>query len=55
MRALTEVWTGDSTPDAVLRDRQLQVVGPSRDAERIWEWLGRSAFAGSRSPRAAAS
>ncbi len=55
VRALTEVWTGDTTPDAVLRGRQLQVVGPSRDADRIWEWLGRSAFAGTRASRAVSS
>jgi DNA-binding HxlR family transcriptional regulator len=53
VRALTEIWTGDATPTGVLRGRELQVVGPSRDAERIWDWLGRSAFATSRAARAA--
>jgi DNA-binding HxlR family transcriptional regulator len=53
VRALTEVWTGDATPAGVLRGRELQVVGPSRDAERFWDWLGRSAFAPSRATRAA--
>ena len=53
VRALTEVWTGDTTPDAVLGSRDLEVVGPDRDAERLWAWLGTSAFAPSRSLRAA--
>jgi hypothetical protein len=54
VRALTEVWTGDSTPEVALRSREIQVVGPDRDAERLWRWLGRSVFASSRPARAAA-
>ena len=53
VRALTEVWTGDTTPDAVLSARDLEVVGPHRDAERLWAWLGTSAFAPSRHLRVA--
>ena len=48
VRALTEVWTGDATPTEALRSRRLHVVGPSRDAERFWVWLGCSAFAPTR-------
>ena len=48
VRALTEVWTGDATPAEALRGRHLHVIGPSRDAERFWDWLGRSAFAPTR-------
>jgi DNA-binding HxlR family transcriptional regulator len=48
VRALTEVWTGDATPTEALRSRELDVIGPSRDAERFWDWLGASAFAPTR-------
>ena len=53
VRALTEVWTGDRLPDDVLRTREVRVVGPTRDAEAFWEWLGTSAFAPSRRLRPA--
>ena len=53
VRALTDVWTGDATPDTVLRARELEVIGPERDAERLWAWLGTSAFAPSRRLRPA--
>jgi DNA-binding HxlR family transcriptional regulator len=48
VRALTEVWTGDTTPEAAQREQQLQVIGPGRDVEQLWRWLGTSAFASSR-------
>ena len=48
VRALTEVWTGDATPAEAVSGRHLHVIGPSRDAERFWDWLGRSAFAPTR-------
>ena len=48
VRALTEVWTGDATPREVVGRRELDVIGPSRDAERFWDWLGCSAFAPTR-------
>jgi DNA-binding HxlR family transcriptional regulator len=51
VRALTDVWTGDTGPEDALRRRRLQVVGPARDAERLWAWLGRSAFARTRLAR----
>jgi hypothetical protein len=53
VRALTDVWIGDATPDTVLRARELEVIGPERDAERLWAWLGTSAFAPSRRLRPA--
>lgn len=48
VRALTEIWTGDATPAAALRSGQIQVIGPAKDAERLWDWLGTSVFASSR-------
>lgn len=55
VRALTEVWTGDRTPDEVLDSHQLRVVGPPRDTERLWDWLGTSMFAPSARTRIDAS
>ncbi|HET6292918.1 MAG TPA: helix-turn-helix domain-containing protein [Kribbella sp.] len=49
VRALTEIWTGDRTPDEALRSREIQVFGARRDTEALWQWLGTSAFAPSRS------
>lgn len=54
VRALTEVWTGDRTPEQALRSRELHVVGASRDAESLWRWLGTSAFAPTRAAVVAA-
>lgn len=51
VRALTEIWTGDASAAEALRCRAVVVVGPDRDASRLWSWLGRSAFAGSRVSR----
>ncbi len=48
VRALTEVWTGDRTPAEVQAARELKVRGPGADARRLWDWLGRSAFAPTR-------
>lgn len=48
VRALTEVWTGDSTPAAELAARRLRVQGAERDARQLWRWLGESAFAATR-------
>jgi DNA-binding HxlR family transcriptional regulator len=44
LRALTEVWIGDSTPAEALRSGDLKVEGPVREAERLWSWLGTSVF-----------
>lgn len=54
IRALTEIWTGDAAPGLALRTRAVQVIGPVRDAERLWLWLGSSAFADTRAARVAA-
>jgi DNA-binding HxlR family transcriptional regulator len=48
VRALTEVWSGERTPQDVERSQQLRILGAPRDAERLWSWLGASAFAPSR-------
>jgi DNA-binding HxlR family transcriptional regulator len=48
LRALTEVWVGDSSPGQALRSGDLKVEGPPREAERLWSWLGTSPFAASR-------
>ena len=53
VRALTEVWTGERTPQEVLRSQDLRVEGDPRDADRLWRWLGASAFAASRQGRVA--
>ena len=48
VRALTEIWVGDSTPAEALRSRELRVDGPPREAERLWGWIGTSMFAPAR-------
>ena len=46
--ALTEVWTGDATAEEALRRHEIRVLGPSRDRDALWKWLGASAFAPTR-------
>lgn len=48
VRALTEVWAGDRTPQEALASRELRVDGDERDAKNLWRWLGTSAFADTR-------
>lgn len=48
VRALTEIWTGDTQAGAELSAERVRVIGPERDARRLWAWLGRSLFAPSR-------
>ncbi len=48
VRALTDVWTGDREPQAVLAARELRVQGLERDRRSLWRWLGRSVFATTR-------
>ena len=48
VRALTEVWMGDCTPQEALKSRELRVEGDERDAKNLWRWLGASAFADTR-------
>lgn len=51
VRALTEVWAGDLTPEEALRLRQMRVDGAKRDAKDLWRWLGTSVFAETRRQR----
>lgn len=48
VRALTEIWMGDRSPEQAMRLRELRVEGTHRHADVLWRWLGRSAFAPSR-------
>jgi DNA-binding HxlR family transcriptional regulator len=48
VRALTEVWTGDSDPEKAIRAGQLSVLGAGRRGQVLWRWLGRSMFAPTR-------
>jgi putative sterol carrier protein len=48
VRALTEVWTGNRTPEQALRSRDIRVEGAQREAKALWRWLGTSAFAPTR-------
>jgi DNA-binding HxlR family transcriptional regulator len=52
VRALTEIWSGDRTPVEVIQSKELQVEGLRQDADHLWQWLGASAFAGTRAARA---
>ena len=48
VRALTEIWTGDSVPTEQIAAGQLKVSGAGQTGERLWRWIGRSMFADSR-------
>jgi DNA-binding HxlR family transcriptional regulator len=48
VRALTQIWTGDSDPEKELRARELSVLGAGRGGQSLWRWLGRSMFAPTR-------
>jgi DNA-binding HxlR family transcriptional regulator len=48
VRALTEIWTGDSDPEAEVSARRLKVQGAGRGGSMLWRWLGRSMFAPTR-------
>ena len=48
VRALTEVWAGDLTPQQALHSREIRVDGPKRDAQTRVAWSGTSVFAPSR-------
>jgi putative sterol carrier protein len=48
VRALTEVWAGDCTPEQALKSRAIRVDGAKRDAKDLWRWLGTSVFAPTR-------
>lgn len=56
VRALTEVWAGDRTPQQVLQSHEIRVDGATGDALELWRWLVTSAFASTRgATRASAS
>ena len=48
VRSLTEVWTGDSDPAIEIAAGRLNVQGAGRHGAKLWNWLGRSAFAPTR-------
>lgn len=48
LRALTEIWTGDSDPEREIAAGRVRVAGADRDARSLWRWLGRSGFAATR-------
>ncbi|HWA38491.1 MAG TPA: transcriptional regulator, partial [Burkholderiales bacterium] len=48
VRALTEIWTGDSEPEKEIRAGHLRVLGAGRHGQTLWKWLGRSLFAPTR-------
>lgn len=48
VRALTQVWSGDSDPEKVILAGQLRVLGAGRRGQTLWRWLGRSMFAQTR-------
>jgi DNA-binding HxlR family transcriptional regulator len=48
VRALTEIWTGDSDPDQEIRQGTLSVLGAGSNGQTLWRWLGRSMFAPTR-------
>ena len=45
VRALTDVWSGEHSPQQVLQSGELRVLGAPVDAQQLWCWLGTSAFA----------
>lgn len=51
VRALTDIWAGDLTPQQALQSREVRVDGARRDAQDLWRWLGTSAFAPTRLAR----
>lgn len=48
VRALTDVWAGERSPQEVLHARELCVKGNERHARRLWHWLGTGTFAATR-------
>ena len=48
VRALTEIWTGDSEPEQQIQAGELRVQGAGRNGLKLWRWLGRSVFAPTR-------
>ncbi len=48
VRALTEVWAGDRSPQEVQQARELCIKGGERHARQFWRWLGMGTFAATR-------
>jgi DNA-binding HxlR family transcriptional regulator len=48
VRALTEVWTGDTDPETQIAAGNLSVLGAGRRGQTLWRWLGTSVFAPTR-------
>lgn len=48
VRALTDICSGERTPEEILQTREVKVTGAMRDTQRIWQWLGASPFAPTR-------
>lgn len=55
LRALTEIWTGDSDANDAIRAGAISVAGGGRQGQQLWRWLGRSLFAPTRSLARAAA
>jgi DNA-binding HxlR family transcriptional regulator len=53
VRAMTEIWTGESTPTIEQAAGRVQVQGGGRAGADLWRWLGRSMFAATREARPA--
>ena len=48
VRALTDVWTGESEPETEIGAGRLKVQGAGRNGQALWKWIGRSLFAPTR-------
>jgi DNA-binding HxlR family transcriptional regulator len=48
VRALTDVWTGESDPQAQIAAGNLKVQGAGRNGHALWNWIGQSVFAPTR-------
>jgi DNA-binding HxlR family transcriptional regulator len=48
VRALTDVWTGETDPQTEIREGRLSVLGAGRNGQNLWRWIGRSIFAPTR-------
>jgi DNA-binding HxlR family transcriptional regulator len=51
LRALTEIWSGDDTPQQAMAAGALRVQGPHDAANRLWRWIGVGTFAQARRMR----
>jgi hypothetical protein len=51
VRALTDIWTGDSDPARELRAGTMRLLGSDDDRRALWRWIGRSLFAPTRAKK----